>query len=244
MLVHSCLPALPNQTRDPAAAVLASRAAGLKPWEVEREREEFEKSAGLLPIIVKSIFFLLSFSSSSSSFSSSTQPPLFIFLVISCMCFFCDTPSDCNSALAMFARPAYGDDKKEGAGDKQAPSSALASRFAGQRTAEDGDSAFSAARAGMYGRLTRTRVEWRPDKVALLSLSRVFLSSLLPPPLSLDFPPVPSQMVCRRFNVPDPFFGRPQPLGGAKESTSRSSSCCSYRALACFLLDLLPARSG
>eukprot|EP00960_Hanusia_phi_P035776 751940-Hanusia_phi.AAC.2 len=48
LLLHRPLTFL-QQTRDPAAAVLASRAAGLKPWEVEREREEFEKSAGSDP---------------------------------------------------------------------------------------------------------------------------------------------------------------------------------------------------
>eukprot|EP00960_Hanusia_phi_P035777 751940-Hanusia_phi.AAC.3 len=81
----------------------------------------------------------------------------------------------------MFARPAYKDEGKEGAGDKNLPSTALASRFAGQRTAEDGDSAFSAARAGMYGRLTRTRVEWRPDKVCCMPcLPASFISN--PPP--------------------------------------------------------------
>jgi len=41
------------------------------------------------------------------------------------------------------------------------------------------DSAENAARAGMFGKLTRSRAEWRPDKI-----------------------------ICKRFNVPDPFFGR------------------------------------
>ena len=37
-------------SRDAGEALRRCRAAGKKPWEAEREREEFEKSAGRLPL--------------------------------------------------------------------------------------------------------------------------------------------------------------------------------------------------
>ena len=43
--------------------------------------------------------------------------------------------------------------------------SALASRFAAPSVNAAEDSAESAARAGMFGKLTRQRAEWRPDKL-------------------------------------------------------------------------------
>jgi hypothetical protein len=72
-------------------------------------------------------------------------------------------------------------------------SSALASRFASAEEAKDPRE--EAAAAGMYGRLTRTRETWRPDK-----------------------------LVCKRFNVPDPFFGQmaapKAPAGGGRLGTA------------------------
>jgi len=78
-----------------------------------------------------------------------------------------------EKSAAMFSRPAANPEALA----SSSFASSLASRFAAPLAVED--SAENAARAGMFGKLTRSRAEWRPDKI-----------------------------ICKRFNVPDPFFGR------------------------------------
>ncbi|KAJ1480016.1 hypothetical protein T484DRAFT_1901786, partial [Baffinella frigidus] len=71
---------------------------------------------------------------------------------------------------------------------------ALANRFA-SADATPTDPREDAANAGMFGRMTRTREVWRPDK-----------------------------LVCKRFNVPDPFFGQiaapKAPVGSGRIGTA------------------------
>jgi len=112
-----------------------------------------------------------------------------------------------EKSAAMFARPA-GNPNALTSTLSGPVGTTLSSRFAPSDKLED--SAESAARAGMFGKLTRARYEWRPDKLA-----------------------------CKRFNVPDPFFGR-----AAAAKTSKGSAVAMANAKSAIFASSTAAATG